>query len=94
MDCSGTAQEVAKIIQEAQKAPNAWVCCGNQCIRASEIAIVTEEKLPPDDDDGDGPIIVGNPDVVIVTGGQKVLPKRRAPQPRSRNGEARGRGGA
>jgi hypothetical protein len=68
-----TSGDISTELERLESEGKKYFCCGNQCVRIDQIGTITEEvKLPPDDDD-DGGIIVGNPDVVIITGRQPIL---------------------
>jgi hypothetical protein len=82
--CGGSADNIVDQLEAAEKRGQKYWCCGSggemSCVRIDQITTITEARLPDDDDDDDdddGRPILGNPDIVILTGGQKALRKPR-----------------
>jgi len=68
-----TASQVTTAAEEAKKAGRLFYCCegGTLCVNIDQITTITDTKREPDDgdDDGEGGLDLGHPEVVIVTGG-------------------------
>jgi hypothetical protein len=67
-------------LKAAEKEGQKYWCCvwpPSGCVRIDQVTTITPTRQLEDDDDDDGRPIFGTPDIVILTGGRKVLQKRR-----------------
>ena len=82
IECDQSLADTIDQLQAAEKKDRKYWCCvwpPSGCVRIDQITTITPTRLDDEDDDDDdhGRPIFGNPDIVILTGGQKVLSKRR-----------------